>query len=191
VSIPEYHYKILVDTVDKKGIAFLVSQYKLDYPIDSYVVTIDSIQKITDLEFYTSFDSLTRNKIIYHSDISLWRTEKEKYDKAPIPQNQLPKDHYNTVEAKIFVDYPKEISVCGTVVSTHKSRKGHVFINLDKSFPHQIFTVTIWKSDLVNFSYEPEKFLLNKKICVKEKVKDFQGVPSMYPKNEKKIKIID
>ncbi|HOK39316.1 MAG TPA: DNA/RNA non-specific endonuclease [Bacteroidales bacterium] len=191
VSIPEYHYKILFDTVDKKAIAFLVNQYKLDYPIESYVVTIDSIQKITGLEFYTAFDEETRNKILYHSDISLWRSEKEKYDKAPIPKNQLPKDHYNTVDAKMFIDYPKDVTVCGTVVSAHKSRKGHVFLNLDKSFPHQIFTATIWSSNLVNFSYELEKFLLNKRVCIKGRVKDYQGVPSIYPDNEKKIKILE
>ncbi len=191
VSIPEYHYKILVDTVEKKGIAFLVSQYKLDYPIESYVVTIDSIQKITGLKFYTAFDSLSRSKIIYNSNISLWRSEKEKYDKAPIPKNELPKDHYNTVDAKMFIDFPKDVFICGTVASTHKSRKGHVFLNLDKSFPNQIFSITIWKSNLVNFSYEPETFLLNKKICVKGKVKDYQGVPSVYPDNEKKIKIME
>ena len=104
---------------------------------------------------------------------------------------ELPRNCYNTSQAKQFYDYPKEVEICGTVVSTHKSRKGHIFINLDKSFPNQIFTATIWKSNIVNFSYKPEVFLINKQVCIKGKVKDYQGTPSIYPENEKKIKLIE
>jgi hypothetical protein len=62
---------------------------------------------------------------------------------------------------------------------------------MDKRFPNQIFTATIWKSNVVNFSYEPEKFLMNKKVCIRGKVKDYEGVPSIYPENEKAVKILE
>lgn len=52
ISIPEYHYKIAVDLEDKKGIAFLVPQKNLGNPIEYYVVTIDSIENITNINFY-------------------------------------------------------------------------------------------------------------------------------------------
>ncbi|HNQ67869.1 MAG TPA: DNA/RNA non-specific endonuclease [Bacteroidales bacterium] len=190
VSIPEYHYKIVVDLINKKGIAFLVSQNNLDYPIESYVVTIDSIEKITGINYYPKLSPDEEFLIESKSDISLWRTGIKKNDVAPLTKAEMPKNCYNTVEAKQFYDYPKNVTICGTVVGTHKSRKGHIFINLDKSFPHQIFTATIWKSNVINFSYEPEVFLLNKKVCIEGKVKDYEGTPSVYPENEKAIRIL-
>ncbi len=191
ISIPEYHYKIAVDLEDKKGIAFLVPQENLGYPIESYVVNIDSIEKITNINFYPKLSAQDENKIETSADIRQWRSGRDKNDIAPLDLKTLPKNAYNTVNAKQFYDYPKEIEICGTVVSTHKSKNEHVFINLDKSFPNQVFTATIWKSNIVNFSYQPEKFLLNKKVCIRGKVTDYQGIPSTYPKNEKAIRILE
>lgn len=187
ISIPEYHYKIAVDLESKIGIAFLVSQTNIDYPIESYVVSIDSIESLTGMNFYCNLSIEDEKRIETISDLSLWRSGIEKNDVAPIAREKLPKDYYNTVEAKQFYDYPKEVTICGKVVSSKKSKNGHVFLNLDKSFPNQIFTTTIWKSDIVNYSYNPEDFLMNKTICVKGKVKEYQGIPSIYPDSEKKI----
>jgi endonuclease G, mitochondrial len=191
VSIPEYHYKIGVDMQSKKGIAFIVSQKNTGYPIESYVVSIDSIEKITGINYFPTLSAEDEKLIESNSDISQWRTGTKKNDVAPLTKAQMPKESYNTVESKQFYDYPKEVNICGTVVSTHKSKKGHIFINMDKSFPNQIFTATIWKSNVINFSYEPEKFLINKKVCIRGKVKDYEGVPSIYPENEKAIKILE
>lgn len=191
VSIPEYHYKIAVDFETKKGIAFLVSQNELNLPIESYVVSIDSIEKITGINYYPHLSAEDKDLIESRAEISKWRTGAKKNDVAPLKKSEIPRECYSTAEAKQFYDYPKEVSICGTVVSTHKSRKGHIFINMDKSFPHQVFTATIWKSNIVNFPYEPEKFLLNKKVCIKGKIKDYEGVPSIYPENGKAVKIIE
>jgi endonuclease G len=191
VSIPEYHYKIGVDMQSKKGIAFIVSQKNTGYPIESYVVSIDSIEKITGINYFPKLSAEDEKLIESNSDISQWRTGTKKNDVAPLTKAQMPKESYNTVEAKQFYDYPKEVNICGTVVSTHKSKKGHIFINMDKSFPNQIFTATIWKSNVVNFSYEPEKYLINKKVCIRGKVKDYEGVPSIYPENDKAIKVLE
>ncbi len=191
VSIPEYHFKVAVDFSENKGIAFLISQKQTNYPIESYVVSIDSVESFTGINFYPNLSEEEEKSIESASNISDWRTGIEKNDVAPMNPEELPRNCYNTIQAKQFYDYPKEVEICGTVVSTHKSRKGHIFINLDKSFPNQIFTATIWKSNIVNFSYKPEVFLINKQVCIKGKVKDYQGTPSIYPENEKKIKLIE
>ncbi|MDD2385499.1 MAG: DNA/RNA non-specific endonuclease [Bacteroidales bacterium] len=191
MSIPELHYKIAVDFEDEKGIAFLVPQKKNYDPIEAYVVSIDSIESLTGINFYPNLTEEQENKIEANVDISLWQSGKAKNDVAPMHPEDLPRNSYNTVQAKQFYDYPKGVSICGTIVSTHKSRNGHIFINLDKSFPNQIFSATIWKSNIVNFSYQPEVFLLNKQVCIKGKVKDYQGTPSIYPDNERKIRIIE
>jgi endonuclease G len=194
ISIPDWHYKIMVDLEDKKGIAFLMPQDNADglheyYPIESYVCKIDSIESLTRINFFVKLSNEDENLIESKADISLWRYGTNKNDVAPIPRNKLPKNYYNTVEAKQFYDYPNDVTVCGKVVSATKSKKGHVFLNMDKSFPKQIFSVTIWKTNLVNFTYEPETFLMNKTICVKGRVKEYQGTASMYPENEKVISI--
>ena len=69
--------------------------------------------------------------------------------------------------------------------------KRNVFINLDKQFPNQIFTVTIFKDKMINFSYPPAKELSGKKILVTGKATNFNGVPSMAVENENDIEILD
>lgn len=191
MSIPEYHYKIAVDFEDSKGIAFLISQTNLDYPMESFVVSIDSIEAITGINFYPGLSPEQEKLIESQADISKWRSGDQQNDVAPLSKAELLKKSYNTVNAKQFYDYPKEVIICGTVVSAHKSRNGHIFLNFDKTFPNQVFSVTIWESNIVNFSYEPEVFLINKKVCVESIVKDYKGTPSMYPENEKKITILE
>lgn len=191
IPIPQYHYKIAVDLDKKIGIGFLVPQKNLSYPIESFVVTIDSIEKITGFDFFTSLNKEDELLIEFTTDYSKWVPDKEKNDVAPLNSNELPKNAYNTVEATQFYDYPKEVKICGTVVSTHKSGKGNIFINLDKSFPKAIFSITIWSKDVLNFDYQPELFLMDKKVCVTGKVSEYNGIPSMYLNNQNKIQIID
>ena len=53
-----------------------------------------------------------------------------------------------------------------------------------------IFSITIWKSNVSNFSYAPEKELKDKIICVKGKVTENKGTPTMSISNEKSVEII-
>jgi len=191
LPIPEYHYKIAVDYEKKKGIAFLVPQKNLSYPIDSYAVSIDSIEKITGINFFASLTNGDEKKIESTFDFSKWVSDKQKNEATPMTSSELPKDAYNTIEAAQFNDYPKEVKICGTVVSAHKSAKGNIFLNLDKSFPNQIFSVTIWAKDVLNFDYQPELFLMDKKVCITGKIKEYNGIPSIYLTNQKKIQLID
>lgn len=143
IPIPHLHYKIAVDLENKMGIAFLVPQKDLSYPLESYIVSIDSIQKITGINFFSSLSEEDEILIESNSDYSKWAPESQKNDVAPLTINELPKNAYNSVQVAQFYDYPKEVKICGTVASTHKSGKGNIFINLDKSFPKAIFSVTI------------------------------------------------
>lgn len=191
IPIPEYHYKIMADMDHKRGIVFLMPQETNDYPMESFVITIDSLEKITGINYYPKLSKEDELLIESKTDISLWRSGKNKYDVAPISKKELGRNYYNTVDAKQLIDFPKEVVVCGKVVSASRSKKGHVFLNLDKSFPKQIFSVTIWKTNLVNFSYAPEIQWINKTICIKGYVKEYQGLASMYPENEKSIFIFE
>lgn len=191
VSIPEQYFKAAMDFDAKRGIAFLVPHEKLLYPPEYYAITIDSLEEVTGINFYHNLSDEDENHIETTLNIDEWMPETSKNDKTPIKERDLPKNAWNTVEAGLFVDKNEKITVCGTVVSTHKSNKGNVFLNLDKSFPNHIFSVTIWNRDLVNFSYEPQIFLMNKKICVTGAISAYQGVPGTYVNNESRLKIIE
>ncbi len=103
----------------------------------------------------------------------------------------LPKNCLNTVQAYGEINTNKKVKVCGTIVSTKKSKKGNIFLNIDKAYPNHIFSITIWASDLVNFGYKPDKELLGKKVCITGRITEYKGTASMIINNEKFIDIIE
>jgi len=72
----------------------------------------------------------------------------------------------------------ERVTVCGQVASTHfaeRSKGEPTFINLDKPYPHQIFTILIWGSDRTKFG-DPERTYTGKHICVTGKIASYRGV---------------
>ncbi len=190
LSIPKYFFKIAFDYKNKKAIAFLMPNEMLTYPVISYSKSIYDIEKITGIDFFYKLAEQLKNNIKAQNNPRDWLVGKQKYETAPLKGTDLPKNCYNTVQSYKFIGTNKKVTICGTVSSTKKTRKGHVFINLDRSFPNQIFSITIWNSNAINFSYQPNKYLVSKKICVTEKLTDNKGVASMNIKNEKAIQIL-
>lgn len=69
-------------------------------------------------------------------------------------------------------------TVCGTVASARfaASTKGQpTFLNLDKPYPNQVFTVLIWGNDRNKFG-APESTYRDKRICVTGKITEYRGV---------------
>ena len=95
------------------------------------------------------------------------------------------------MQAQQYIGKNENIKVCGTVVSTKLSAKGNIFINLDKKFPNQVFSISVFKENTVNFSYSPDVFLAGKTICVTGKVTNFNGTATVNIANEKAIEILD
>ena len=191
VSIPKYYFKIAFDLKNKKAIAFLMPNEMLTYPVISYSKSINDIEKITGIEFFYKLPNELKENIKKQNKPRDWLVGKQKYETAPLKGKELPKNCVNTVQSYKYIDSNKKITVCGTVSSTKKTRKGHVFINLDKSFPNQIFSITIWSSNAINFSYQPNKYLVSKKVCVTGKLTDNNGIATMNIKNEKSIKVLE
>jgi len=193
LKIPDLHYKIIVDleSVQPKGMAFLMPNKKCEKPIYEYIVSIDSVEAITGLNFFPNFDEQTEKLVESNSDYNAWKIDKEGKNVAPIPQSSLPAGVYNTIEAKYREGF--EISVVGKVVSTKVIAKTKAtFLNLDQSFPNQVFTITIWGDARKNFSYLPEEKLDGQYIKVTGEVTlDKNGVPSINVKGEKQIEVWD
>jgi len=96
-----------------------------------------------------------------------------------IIQPALAQKKLTATEAKDHVG--ETVTVCGNVVSTRyaSTTKGQpTFLNLDKPYPNQIFTVVIWGSNRSKFG-KPEVEYNEKRICVTGKISLFRGVPEV------------
>jgi DNA/RNA endonuclease YhcR with UshA esterase domain len=95
----------------------------------------------------------------------------------------------STAEAREHIG--EKATVCGDVVSTHyaaRSRGNPTFINLDKPYPNQVFTVLIWGSDRLKFG-DPEEAYRSKRICVTGKISDYKGSPEVVAYEPSQIKV--
>lgn len=195
LSIPKQFYKIFLDLEgeEKKAIAFVMNNGTCDKPLLTYATTVDEIEKITGLDFFSNLPIEQQEALEGKMDWKLWdkASEEGMSNATPLTMAQRPKNTINTLETDLFID--RQATVCGTVVSTKKTKSGAVFLNFDTKFPNQIFTVTIWSSAIANFSYSPEVELLGKKVCVRGRItKKKEGdTPSINVNHERKIEVID
>lgn len=193
LRIPQLHYKIIVDISQDKprGMAFLMPNKKCEGRLSEYVVSIDSIEQLTGLDFFPSLDDALELRIESKSDFNNWMTQRNVNDVEPLSPFELPKDHFNTQQASSKVG--TTVSIVGKVVSTKFIPKSQsTFLNLDQSFPNQIFSINIWKNGRRNFSYKPEEELKGKYIVVTGKVElDKNGIPSINVTKEEQIQILD
>jgi hypothetical protein len=81
-------------------------------------------------------------------------------------------------------------TVCGDVVSTRyaATTKGQpTFLNLDKPYPNQIFTIVIWGNNRSKFG-TPEDDYKGKRICVSGKITAYAGLPEIVVDDPKQIR---
>ncbi|MBW7995351.1 MAG: DNA-binding protein [Candidatus Glassbacteria bacterium] len=93
-------------------------------------------------------------------------------------------------QAKNYIGETK--TVIGQVVSAKYaagSRGKPTFLNLDKPYPNQIFTVVIWGSNRSKFDEPPEKHFLKKKVRVTGKISEYRGKPQIVVTDPKQINI--
>ncbi|MBI2281881.1 MAG: DNA/RNA non-specific endonuclease [Bacteroidetes bacterium] len=189
VTIPEFYYKVALDLTNHKAIGFIMPNKKMDYPISSYALPINDIEKVTGINFFYQLTDSLEEVLENQKVIADWLPEKQKNDVDPIYQPSLPPGTFNTVVAKNHIKSGKTISVQGTVVNARETKGGHLFFNLDKSYPNQIFSVIIWAKDIVNYSYNPLTEFMGNEIIVKGKVTDFDGIPTMIIEKEDAVEV--
>jgi hypothetical protein len=82
-------------------------------------------------------------------------------------------------------------TVCGVVVGVHtaKSSKGSpTFVNLDKTYPNQVFTILIWQSDLSKFSPAPASWD-GKRVCATGTISLYRNVPEIVAREAGQISL--
>jgi hypothetical protein len=79
--------------------------------------------------------------------------------------------------------------VCGVIASARYARSsngGPTYLNFDKPYPDNDFTVIVWRRDRKNFPSEPE-LLLHHKACVSGKIESYQGKPQIIARSPEQI----
>ncbi|MEJ7611807.1 MAG: DNA/RNA non-specific endonuclease [Ferruginibacter sp.] len=189
LPVPEFYWKVVMDPANKKSIGFVMPNRAVTEPVKTFAVSVDKVEELTGMNFFNKLPVDMQATTEAQLNTADWITETNSSDVAAIPQETLPRNHFNTEVAKQYTKSNTEINVCGTVVGARLSRAGNILINLDKQFPNQVFTVFIKKENIANFSYKPEEMLKGKKICVKGKVIDLGGTVTMYIDSERELKI--
>lgn len=173
VTVPKHYVKAVYDPAKKVAIGFIMPSQQNAYPLEHYAVAIDEVEELIGLNIFQSLDEKIESKL----DKVHWFEELKSGDVEPIYQPSLPPAHFNTIVAKTKVG--KNVKVCGKVVATKYSKKGHLWMNLDKHFPNQVFSVFVRKESLVNFDVNLKDYFTNELICVNGKVDKFSDTPSI------------
>ena len=140
------------------------------------------------MDFFPNLSAEKEKLIEGSSKFSARKTVKSEIEAKPKPPEELPRGVFNTVQARYHDG--NRITVVGKVVSTKLSAKGHTFLNLDRVFPNQIFTITIWKDARKNYSYKPQEHFNTKYVMVTSQIKlGKNGIPSLNLTNEKLIRL--
>ena len=191
VAIPQLFWKVALDIVNQRGIAFLMPNQLNDYPTEHYAVSIDKIEQLTGIDFYPTLPDNLAQKIESQRQTKDWFQTVAKGDVEPLDFANLPTKHFNTIVGKRQAGQPNPVYICGTVVRTRTTRKGNVMFNLDKAYPNEIFNVFIKKENLQNFPNNPIKAYTNQQICVYGKVGKIGKTPTVYIEDGKKIKLLE
>ncbi len=82
----------------------------------------------------------------------------------------------STTEAASHVG--EHATVCGVIVGEHtaySSRGTPTFINLDKPYPHEVFTILIWGDNRADVGHFPE----SGKVCAVGTITEYRGTPEI------------
>jgi endonuclease G len=184
VSIPKSYWKIALDLQKQRAIGFVMPNRAIPEPLASFAVTIDQVETLTGLDFFSKLPDDQEARLESQLVPTDWLTESTAGDAAPLFAPDLPRNHFNTTQAKMYQGKNDVVAICGTVVGARRSRAGNILLNLDRAFPNQVFTVFIKKEFIPNFSYDPETTLKGKIICAKGRVSDLDGTATMFVEGE-------
>lgn len=189
VSVPELFFKAIadIDGPKKQAIAFVMRNGLNDHAITTYSVPIDSVEKLTGLDLFPALDDATENTVEAMNEPKDWMAEGDPNfgDVEPL-KAPLPGGRFNTTQARYHVG--QTATICGTVVSTRRTQKANaLYLNLDRNHPNQEFYATVWDYNGPNFHYDPETYLMNKKVCITGKVTLYDEIPRISVNNENDI----
>lgn len=193
VSIPKLFYKIIYDIYppEYKAMAFLLPNQKNIEDIQQYIVSVDSIETLTGIDFMNILTDSIENKIEQNSNLKDWGNNYFDPEKTTLNKH-YGSNKLNTLEAQKNIG--KECTVCGKAVSiklVDNGKTNPTYINLDKKFPEHLFTIVIYDAVRKKLGYIPEEKLLQKEICITGKIEQYKGIPQIVLQKESVLKILE
>lgn len=81
VAVPDLFYKIVLDYTgkEKKGIGFLIPNKVSDKPLIEYAVSIDRVEEVTGIDFFSDAPISSIEKIESRFDTDAWRWDNKLY----------------------------------------------------------------------------------------------------------------
>jgi endonuclease G len=74
VTVPGYYYKVIYDPIGKKKmIGFILPNEKGSGQLSNYSVTVDSVEKITKIDFFHNLPDSLENRLERGVDLKLWK----------------------------------------------------------------------------------------------------------------------
>ena len=93
----------------------------------------------------------------------------------------------STYEAKNHIG--EVATICGTVVSGYYARNSRgepTFLNMDKPYPNQPFTIVIWGEDRMKFGDPLQKYK-GHHVCVEGFIDSYRGIPQIVARDPSQI----
>jgi endonuclease G, mitochondrial len=72
VTVPKYFYKVLYDPINEKMIAFLLSNENSTKPLQQFVISADSLENLTGIDFFPGLPDSIENPMERNIDSSVW-----------------------------------------------------------------------------------------------------------------------
>ena len=72
VSVPKYYYKVVYCPTIDNAIGFIMPNIKCELPLDSYMVSIDSVESLTNIDFYNNYLPEVQKRFESNSKIKYW-----------------------------------------------------------------------------------------------------------------------
>ncbi len=182
VSVPRKFAKVAYDPINNKGIGFVLEHKRLDRTLDHYAMSIDQVEAIAGMDFFQTISE----EVEAAYTVEDWFDNIAAGDVDPIHQPSMPPGYFNTVVGGKKIG--SNAIVCGKLVSSRYSRKGNLWINLDKNYPNNVFNIFIRKEHLPNFSYDVVSMYQDQQVCVEGRVQFLSDNPTINIKDDRAIK---
>lgn len=191
LSIPKFYWKVALDFENKKMIGFILPNAETTNSLNSFIRPVDDIETLTGIDFIPMLEDGLEAQLEQQKDVLTWLGAEAASEVNPLSPTTLPKNHFNTTQAKRYQNSNEVITVCGTAVDARKSRSDNILINLDKRYPNQVFTVFIRKEQVINFAQDPVTYWIDQKICATGKVISLSGTSAMFIEHEHELKALE
>lgn len=97
ITIPGYYYKVIYDPTDTpKMIAFVLPNEKSSLPFENFVVSVDSVEYLTNIDFFPNLPDEIETKLEHQSNYKLWNKSQSNTVINP------PKNNVSTEEKKVL-----------------------------------------------------------------------------------------